>query len=142
MKPITAAGGVLFRHGDDSLPEVVLIFRRGVWDLPKGKQEEGESVAECAVREVAEEIGLASHPQIVQQLPDTYHEYEQAGIQYGKTTHWFVMEKQKGSEENLQPQTEEGIEKVKWVDLDEAIDRVGYSNLTGVLTSFSEWYSN
>ncbi len=142
MKAVTAAGGVLFRDLEDySTPQVGVIFRRGVWDLPKGKQEEGESVAECAVREVAEELGLSSHPEILGQLSDTYHEYERAGIQYGKTTHWFVMTMTNDStEKRFRPQSEEGIDKAEWIDLDEAISRVGYQNLVEVLTSFSNWY--
>ena len=140
-KQVTAAGGVLFREVDDiSSPEVVLIFRRGVWDLPKGKQEWGESVKNCAVREVAEEVGLDTYPKIIQQLTDTYHEYVQQGIEYGKTTHWYAMKNKEKAEQRLHPQAEEGIEQARWVNLDEAINRVGYQNLNDVLTSFSEWY--
>ena len=56
---IRAAGGLLIRSGKEfDATEMLLIFRNSVWDLPKGKLEEGESVPECAVREVSEEIGL------------------------------------------------------------------------------------
>src|SRR5439155_18933695 len=50
---IQAAGG--FVHTDEQL---LLIFRRGKWDLPKGKLDEGETLEACAVREIQEETGV------------------------------------------------------------------------------------
>ena len=38
--------------------EILLIYRNGVWDLPKGKIEFGESYEDAALREVAEETGV------------------------------------------------------------------------------------
>ncbi len=138
MKKLTAAGGVLFREGDDG-PEVLLIYRRGVWDLPKGKLEKGESVEECARREVAEEVGCEL-PEILADLPDTWHEYTQKGTDYGKTTHWFVMQSEANG--SLEPQKSEGIEKVEWVGAEVAVEKVGYENLMDVLKSFLAWYAS
>jgi 8-oxo-dGTP pyrophosphatase MutT (NUDIX family) len=134
---VTAAGGVVYRRNNDDL-EVLLIFRRGLWDLPKGKLEEGESIPLCARREVAEEVGLSVLPKIVKPLPDTYHEYEQAGTKYGKTTHWFAMQLQRNPSGGFNPETKEGIEKVKWVPLPMAQRWVGFENLVEVLHSFQE----
>lgn len=136
-KPVTAAGGVVHKREKNSL-FVLLIFRRDVWDLPKGKVEEGESVRECAVREVAEEVGLSALPVITKQLVQTYHEYEQGSIRFGKTTHWFAMELNANSKERFKPQTEEDIEEVQWVPLSEAKSLVGYDNLIEVLQAFEE----
>src|SRR6476646_10094607 len=47
--PIDAAGGVVINEQD----AVLMIYRRGKWDLPKGKCDEGEEIAECALREVS-----------------------------------------------------------------------------------------
>ena len=76
-EPISAAGGVLFNivEGLDE-PKVLLIYRNGFWDIPKGKLEKGESIPQCAVREVAEETG-SELPLIISDLGTTYHEYEQ-----------------------------------------------------------------
>ena len=51
---ITAGGGLV----RNSQGELLVIFRRGKWDLPKGKAEKGETLEQTAVREVEEECGL------------------------------------------------------------------------------------
>jgi 8-oxo-dGTP pyrophosphatase MutT (NUDIX family) len=57
---IRAAGCVLWRPSARG-PEVALVHRARYddWSLPKGKREPGEHVLETAVREVAEETGIA-----------------------------------------------------------------------------------
>jgi len=56
---VTAAGAIPWRVTKDRL-EVLLIHRPRYddWSWPKGKIDDGETVPECAVREVREEIGL------------------------------------------------------------------------------------
>ncbi|MEI6184694.1 MAG: NUDIX domain-containing protein, partial [Bacteroidota bacterium] len=44
-KVIIAAGGIVTNPDND----ILFIFRRGKWDLPKGKLDEGESIEQCAV---------------------------------------------------------------------------------------------
>lgn len=120
--------------------EVLLIFRRGVWDLPKGKQEQKETIGECAVREVAEETGLVCLPKIVAPLLQTYHEYEQDGCRFGKTTHWFAM--QLASKAAVfTPEEQEGIEKVAWHPLIRAKEKVAYENLRDVLEALEDYTS-
>jgi hypothetical protein len=51
---IKAGGGLVI----NPFGKILLIFRRGVWDLPKGKQDPGETLAQTAMREVQEETGL------------------------------------------------------------------------------------
>ncbi|MDZ7690250.1 MAG: NUDIX domain-containing protein [Balneolaceae bacterium] len=138
MKPVTAAGGVLFREPESgSDPEVLLILRNGVWDLPKGKLEENESVEECAVREVSEEVGC-SLPAIQTHITDTYHEYREGDSHFGKTTHWYAMTLSDKNEE-LSPEVKEGIKKLEWVPLMTAVERVGYENLEVLLREFKKW---
>ena len=128
--PVTAAGGVVFRV-NASESQVLVIKRNGFWDLPKGKLEKKEAVKECALREVEEETGLESL-KLKAFLCDTYHEYVQDGIKYGKTTYWYLMEAGR-SDENFSPQAEEGITNVVWVPLKEALELVEFSNLKKVL---------
>jgi ADP-ribose pyrophosphatase YjhB (NUDIX family) len=106
--PIYAAGGLVRNQKN----EYLLIFRRGKWDLPKGKLDADESFMEAAVREVQEECGI-SDISITRQLLSTYHTYPfQDGLALKKTS-WFEM-MYRGSETPV-PQTEEDIQEVRWV---------------------------
>ena len=106
-----AAGGMV--HTDEN--EILFIFRRGKWDLPKGKLDEGETTEACAVREIKEETGI-ENLQIEKPLCITYHTYHQDGKHILKESHWFLIKTPK--QNNLLPQTEEDIEKCEWVSVD------------------------
>ena len=123
-KPVAAAGGIVVRPGANE-PDVLLIFRRGRWDLPKGKQESGEDTAACALREVREEAGVDTL-RLVRPLEDTVHGYVRNGAYCVKTTHWFLMQTR---QTDFAPQKEEGIEQVAWVPWTEAQNRIGYETL-------------
>jgi len=134
IKKIEAAGGIVFRIAEKNQTEVLMIFRNGFWDIPKGKREKGESIEMCARREVMEEVGADSLPIITNGLVSSKHSYNQKGKIYDKTTYWFAM-----NFENLQsftPETSEGIELVEWVEIDKAIGKVGFQNLVPVLEDF------
>lgn len=137
MKKLTAAGGVLFKPGIEG-PLVLLIYRREVWDLPKGKLEANESIRACAKREVSEEVGCKL-PHIHAKLAETFHEYTRDDVLFGKTTHWFAMTLN-GDGEHLKPERQEGIERLQWFPLPEAQVKVGYKNLVTVLEKFRKWY--
>ena len=121
---IKAAGGVVYNQKK----ELLMIFRNGKWDLPKGKLERGESIEECAIREVQEECGV-NNLQIISKISDTYHTYELNGKMVLKHTIWFRMTT--NFEGELSPQTKEGITKVEWVKQDEIAERLknAYANL-------------
>ena len=105
---IDAAGGVAYNETG----AILLIYRRGKWDLPKGKLDEGESIDECAVREVKEETGLKQLT-LEDKICDTYHVYTQGNEQLLKRTAWYKM---KGtSADILKPQKEENIMEARWV---------------------------
>lgn len=123
-KPVTAAGGYVVRVGAQG-PEVLLIERRGVWDLPKGKLDDGESIEACAVREVQEEVGIASL-RVVRPLGATVHGYPEKGVYRVKTTHWFLMTT---PERDFTPQAEEDITSVAWVPWAAAGARLGFESL-------------
>lgn len=48
------------------------------WEFPGGKLEEGESVEECIVREIKEELNLDIA--VLYRMKENYHSYEYAGI--------------------------------------------------------------
>jgi 8-oxo-dGTP pyrophosphatase MutT (NUDIX family) len=107
-RPIMAGGGLVYNE-DGAL---LMIYRRGKWDLPKGKLDEGENIAECALREVSEETGL-QQLRLGDKLIDSYHIYVQDGEQYLKQTVWYTM--YGTSADLLKPQKEENIMEARWV---------------------------
>lgn len=107
-----AAGGVVLNKKN----EILFIYRRGYWDLPKGKVEKNENLRNAAIRETIEETGLIEL-KIIKRLKPTYHIYNEKGIDILKKTSWFLM--QTNSNQKLIPQTEEDIEIAKWVNKSE-----------------------
>jgi 8-oxo-dGTP pyrophosphatase MutT (NUDIX family) len=130
---VPAAGGVIFRMRSGK-PDVLLIYRRGCWDLPKGKMEDGESYAMAAAREVAEETG-SSLPIIAGELPETRHTYREGNILFHKHTRWYAMISRAS---RFTPQTDEQIEKICWMPLKKAEKLVGYDNLRLVLAGLRD----
>ena len=107
-KIIEAAGGLVFNEKE----EVLMIFRRDFWDLPKGKIDEGEGKEEAAVREVEEETGLKQIT-LGKSLGETYHTYRTGkGKRVLKRTYWYLMN---APDQKLVPQAEEDIEQAKWL---------------------------
>ena len=131
LEKIKAGGGVVWRRQGVDL-QVLLIYRNGVWDLPKGKLEDEESLQDCAVREVAEEIGSQQFPKAEESLGITIHHYKENNSMIEKETHWWKMSLN-NDDTDFKPQTEEGIKSVKWTEISEAVDKVGYENLRVVL---------
>lgn len=126
LRPVSAAGGVLVRPGAAEL-EVLLIFRRGVWDLPKGKQDAGETLEACALREVKEELGIPRKSlRLTHRLGITRHAYPERGFYWVKTTWWYRMET---TATRFVPQAGEGIEAVAWFPWSTAATRLGYATL-------------
>src|SRR5215203_2994091 len=105
---IKAAGGLV----KDPSEAILFIFRRGKWDLPKGKVDAGEPIDQCALREVKEETALEK-VKLGAPLVVTYHTYDENGKHILKETHWFLMHAEGG--QKLQPQEEEQITEIKWV---------------------------
>lgn len=120
-----AAGGGYVVRGTDAGPELLLIHRRGAWDLPKGKRDGGEGWADCARREVREELGIRDL-RIVAPLGATVHGYEERGRYCVKPTRWYAMTT---PHTRFTPQAAEGIEAVEWVPYDEALARLSFDTL-------------
>lgn len=123
FKSQKAAGGKVLNANN----EVLFIFRFNKWDLPKGKLDKGESISECAIREVEEECGI-TNLQIIKPLETTYHMYQEKGNTILKTTYWFLMHTDFVGE--LTPQSEEGIEQVV------------FKNVAEVKTALENTYEN
>jgi 8-oxo-dGTP pyrophosphatase MutT (NUDIX family) len=105
---IEAAGGLVVNKDK----EMLFIFRRNKWDLPKGKMEAGETPEICAEREIEEETGV-NHLQLIHKIIDTYHIYEERGQQILKKTYWFYFTT--NFEGTPKPQIEEDISSISWI---------------------------
>jgi ADP-ribose pyrophosphatase YjhB (NUDIX family) len=121
---ITAAGGLVFNQKK----EVLFIFRKGRWDLPKGGVEKKESLEEAAMREVEEETGVKNLT-ITRFIDTTYHILKRNGTYKLKETYWFEMKTNYTGE--LIPQKEEGIKKAKWKNFDKTQEAIqnSYENI-------------
>jgi 8-oxo-dGTP pyrophosphatase MutT (NUDIX family) len=139
MTKIKAGGGLIYRISKKGHIKILLIKRKGFWDLPKGKLEKGESMPECAAREIMEEIGLKSYPMIIRPLLNTLHNYKEKSKKYQKTTYWYLMYT---AEKSFVPQAAEKIEAVKWVKIDEAFTKVRFDNLRQVIDAFRKVYAS
>src|SRR5690606_39928563 len=92
--------------------EILFIFRRGKWDLPKGKLEKGEDKIACAQREIEEETGI-NNLKFVAPVGTSFHHYVEKGKHILKVSHWYYFTSKNSG--NGKQQTEEDITEVKWI---------------------------
>lgn len=107
--PIVEAAGGLVKRTDNKL---LFIFRNNKWDLPKGGVEKKELIIDAAKREVTEETGVTDII-VEKRISETYHIFKKGKRFRLKKTYWFKMSTTYMGK--TKPQTEEGIEKTKWV---------------------------
>lgn len=100
---VHVAVGVLLRPAGQGVPGVeVLIARRphdtvlpGLWELPGGKVEPGETIEACVAREFREELGVEIT--VGDALPIVQHTYDHATVRL----HPFFCRLLSGSPRNL-----------------------------------------
>lgn len=110
---VESAGGLVCNRNH----HILLMFKRGKWDMPKGRTEKGQPSDITAMREVQEETGLdITKLGIKGRLVSTWHTTSHQRVQYLKKTHWFLMQYD-GSDDDTNPQIEEGIIECRWVHL-------------------------
>lgn len=130
---IIAAGGLV----TNPQGAILWIFRRGFWDLPKGKLDAGESIETCAVREVEEETGIKDiqlHDLITTTTHCYFDKYQQADVI--KKTYWYHMTI--ATEQTGIPQYTEDIEKIEWNTLDNSTHCLAqtYINIKEVIEAY------
>lgn len=128
-----AAGGLIKNEWD----EFLFIFRRGFWDLPKGKIENNETKKQAALREVIEETNI-SEVNINSKLCITKHTFRnRLGTRIIKKSHWYTMDTHK---QELTPQLSEDIEIAKWLKIEEFLQNYKpvYKNILDVLKEYEK----
>ncbi len=113
-----AAGGIVWRSGEGGI-EVLLVHRPkyGDWSFPKGKVESGESLLECALREVWEEAG--ANTVIGRYLGSLSYRKPN---RRSKEVHYWVM---RAEEMAFVPSSE--VDRIRWVPRRSLAEEVSYS---------------
>lgn len=128
---IEAAGGIVQNENK----EILFIFRRGKWDLPKGKLEINETIETCAEREIEEETGV-NKLTLKRKIGETYHIYQENGKTILKISHWFYLTC--SSAQKMTPQKEEDIAEVKWISTKDIKTPMSntYKNIKEIMSVF------
>lgn len=134
-----SAGGVLVRTVRGR-PMVAAIRPRGkpegLWALPKGQIDPGESPAETAVREVREETGVTGR--LVEKLGDVRYVYTRrassasptalpaAGERVFKVVSFFLLRAGRGRIGEIEERMQIEVAEARWLPLDEAPRLLAY----------------
>jgi 8-oxo-dGTP pyrophosphatase MutT (NUDIX family) len=128
---LVSAGGVIFRVVSGVF-EVALIFSGGVWWLPKGLVEAGESFEGAALREVKEETGFDG--EIVGKIGENSYFFTRGGKRYLKTVHLYLMRCVGGSADIHDSEADY----VRWFKISEALQVLRYPNERKIVAK-AEW---
>jgi 8-oxo-dGTP pyrophosphatase MutT (NUDIX family) len=144
-----SAGGVVFRliSGDSNEKkgsgdqwknaqysnmsvEVALVGRShsGMWALPKGTPEAGETLEQVAVREVQEETGL--EVRLIAYIGNISYSFVRDKIRYQKQVRHFLFEAI-GGDTSLH---DAEYDRVEWFSIPEALRRLTYQNEVNILS--------
>ncbi len=96
----------------------------GIWVLPKGLIDTGESGAETAVREVAEETGLTGR--LEGKLGDVRYVYTRRGERVFKVVGFFLLRYTSGRIGELPPGMELEVAEARWLPLEDARHLLAY----------------
>lgn len=129
LQTIHAAGGLVI----DESNRVLLIYKDGKWDLPKGIIESCDTSDVTAMKETSEETGLDINTlNVLSELIPTHHISKYKKINYLKKVDWFLLQCT-DSTQNFRPQKEEGIIHCQWFQpweianvLDQSATRIQY----------------
>ena len=97
---------------------------KDVWALPKGLIDEGETAAEAALRESAEETGVAA--QLVEKLGDVRYVYTWEGERIFKVVSFFLLRAKGGRIGDLPAGMEIEVAEARWVPLEDAPTLLSY----------------
>ena len=90
----------------------------GVWALPKGLIDQGESPAETAVREGYEETGVRAR--LETKLGDVRYTYTWQGERVFKIVSFYLLRYGRGRLGDVPPEHAHEVADVRWLPLDEA----------------------
>jgi 8-oxo-dGTP pyrophosphatase MutT (NUDIX family) len=97
----------------------------GLWVLPKGQIDEGESAEAAAVREVGEETGVNVHP--IVKLGDSRYWFNWEGERIFKVVSFFLVRYESGRLGELAKEFRHEVDAVRWLRLADAPALMAYA---------------
>jgi len=127
MRREFSAGGVLVRELDGRW--MVAAIRpagrpEGLWALPKGQIDAGESGEATALREVAEETGVTGRS--LGKLGDVKYWFNWQGERIFKVVSFFLVEYENGRLGDIPEAFRHEVDEARWLPLDEAPRLLAY----------------
>lgn len=128
VEKAVSAGGIVYRSGANGL-EVVICGRDadGIWGLPKGTPDKGETLEETAVREVTEETGL--DVRIVDKVGVVEYWFARDGTRYHKWVHHYLMEQTGGDTSRHDVE----YDRVEWMPVEAAKKTLSFKNEASIV---------
>jgi 8-oxo-dGTP diphosphatase len=127
---VQAAGGVVWRLGPSG-PEVLVVHRPKYddWSLPKGKCDQGETWADCALREVQEETGLRCR--LGPELPGT--SYTDSRGRSKEVRYWVMTPESAGGDFVVNAEVDQAV----WRPVAGACSLLSYQRDRDVVSAFA-----
>jgi 8-oxo-dGTP pyrophosphatase MutT (NUDIX family) len=123
-----SAGGVVVRSIQGRTMVAAIRPRgkkEGVWALPKGNIDPGESPADTAVREVREETGIEGR--LVEKLGDVRYVYTRpGGLRVFKVVSFFLLRAGRGRIGEIDESMRIEVAEARWLPLEEAPRLLAY----------------
>jgi 8-oxo-dGTP pyrophosphatase MutT (NUDIX family) len=122
-----SAGGVLVRRlgGRWVMAAIRPAGKKpGLWALPKGRIDAGESGEATALREVAEETG--AHGRSLGKLGDVRYVFTWNGERIFKVVSFFLVRYEGGRLDDLPQEFRHEVAEARWLPLDEAPELLTY----------------
>ena len=123
MKQEQSAGAVIIRNLFHTWEVLLIRDMKGILTFPKGFMELGENAKQTAKREATEETGITNIT-LLSELPSVSYFYTRDGQSIKKQVQYFLFISNK--DEQLTPQIEEGITEIVWMQMDKALELIGY----------------
>jgi 8-oxo-dGTP diphosphatase len=113
--------------GTASVSAVTQTSQKMLLALPKGLVDPGENPEQAAIREVAEETGLAAVP--VTKLGDTKYVYVRTWgdkERVFKIVSFYLLRYQSGQIDEIDPEMRIEVKRALWISIDDALSRLAY----------------
>jgi 8-oxo-dGTP diphosphatase len=126
MRREFSAGGVVVRRvrGEWRLAAIRPGGRDKVWALPKGLVGRGESPADTALREVAEETGVEGR--LIEKLGDVRYVYTWQGERVFKVVSFYLVRYVRGRLDDVPARFRHEVAEARWLPLSEAPTLLSY----------------